>query len=68
LTSPRTRQQATQDGIVTLTLRRLLLIGLLALIAASASLIWQSRMPDLKRLYASGVERETSGVDSPPAH
>ncbi len=42
---------------MTLTLRRLLLIGLLALIAASASLVWQSRMPDLRRLYASGMER-----------
>ena len=40
-----------------LTLRRLLLAGLLFLIAAGASLLWQSRTPDLRRLYASGMER-----------
>jgi hypothetical protein len=47
---------------VRLTLRRLLLAGLLLLIGIGASVVWQSRAPDLRRLYASGMER----VQVPP--
>ena len=45
-----------------LTLRRLLLAGLLLLIGIGASVVWRSRAPDLRRLYASGMER----VQVPP--
>jgi pimeloyl-ACP methyl ester carboxylesterase len=38
-------------------LRRSLLAALLLLIGIGASLVWQARTPDLRRLYASGMER-----------
>lgn len=40
-----------------LTLRRLLIAGLLLLTGIAATMMWQSRTPDLRRLYASGMER-----------
>jgi hypothetical protein len=39
------------------TARRSLIVGIALMSAFGASILWESRTPDLRRLYASGMER-----------